>query len=65
MAEHSDAAHIPDCCRPASIEEAHRRANDLSITHGLVVIAVEDHDARIGLLLEHADRWWQSPAAGW
>jgi NTE family protein len=55
-ARRGDVDGIPDCCRPASIEEAHRRVDDLSATHGLVVITVDDNDARIGLLLEHADR---------
>jgi NTE family protein len=52
----ADTGDIPDCCRPASIEEFHRRVDDLSSTHGLVVIAVEDDDERLGLLFERADR---------
>jgi predicted acylesterase/phospholipase RssA len=55
-ARREEAADIPDCCRPGSITEAHRRVDDLSATYGLVIIAVEDDDPRIGLLLEHADR---------
>jgi NTE family protein len=55
-ARRGDTGDIPDCCRPASIEEVHRRVDDLSATHGLVVIAVEDNDERLGLLFEHADR---------
>jgi NTE family protein len=51
-----DPADVRDCSRTASIEEVHWRLDALSATDGLVIIAIQDGDARIALLLEHADR---------
>jgi len=55
-ARSGDPSEIRDCSRPASIEEVHRRVDTLSATYGLVIIAIQDSDARLELLLEHADR---------